>query len=126
MPRSMATVADASAGLPPTAAAAALAGLAAVLGQGIAAVWRPPQASQHAPSVRLRLGAPASVRLLDPRAAVAGETLEIANFMRGFGARLANAEKNTGAARFALHAFQRAFFPPELRCPLSVIDNAAT
>jgi hypothetical protein len=76
--------------------------------------------------VRLRLGAPASVRLLDPRAAVAGEPLEMANFMREFGARLANAEKNTGAARFAFNAFQRAFFPPELKCPLSVIGNVAT
>jgi len=50
----------------------------------------------------------------------------MANFMREFGARLANAEKHTGAARFAFNACQRAFFPPGLKCPLSVIGNAAT
>jgi hypothetical protein len=50
----------------------------------------------------------------------------MANFMREYGTRLYNAEKNTGAWRFAFNAFQRAFFPPEYRCPLAVLGGGVT
>ncbi len=43
--------------------------------------------------------------------------------MREYGTRLYNAEKNTGNARFAFNTFQRRFFPPEYRCPTSVIGG---
>ena len=71
----------------------------------------------------LRLRVPASVRLVSPLNAISSDPLEMANFVREWGSRLANAEKNTGEARFAFNAFQRAFFPPEFKCPLSVIGN---
>ena len=41
-----------------------------------------------------------------------------------YGTRLYNAEKNTGVPRFAFNAFQRMLFPPEFRCPPSVMGNA--
>ena len=72
----------------------------------------------------LRLRVPASVRLVSPLNAIASDPLEMANFIREWGSRLANAEKNTGAARFAFNAFQRAFFPVEYRCPISVMSSA--
>ena len=50
----------------------------------------------------------------------------MANFLREWGCRLYNAEKNTGSPRFAFNAFQRAFFPFELRAPLSVLGGAKT
>jgi hypothetical protein len=77
-------------------------------------------------SLPLILASPVSMRLMTPLTAVASDPLEMANFIREWGCRLANTEKNTGSARFAFNAFQRAFFPLEYKCPVSVIGNNQT
>ena len=58
------------------------------------------------------------------RAAVMDDILGCAGFLREYGTRLGNAEKNTGKFQFAFNAFQRAFFPLEFRAPLSVIGSS--
>jgi hypothetical protein len=58
------------------------------------------------------------------RAAVMDDILGCAGFLREYGTRLSNAEKNTGKFAFAFNAFQRAFFPLEFRAPLSVIGSS--
>jgi hypothetical protein len=49
----------------------------------------------------------------------------MAGFFREYGTRLANAAKNTGKFAYAINAFQRAFFPPELRAPTSTLGSSA-
>jgi hypothetical protein len=69
---------------------------------------------------------PLSLSLTDHTNTVVADPLGMANFMREYGTRLYNAEKNTGVARFAFNTFQRSFFPPEYRCPVSVIGGGET
>jgi hypothetical protein len=68
----------------------------------------------------------ASMRLTTPDLALCSDPLVMANFMREWGSRLANTQKNTGAARFAFNHFQRRFFPPEYQCPTSVMGSGET
>lgn len=71
-------------------------------------------------------GVPLTALIAQPDDAVCSDVLGMANFMREYGTRLSNAEKNTGTYKFAFNAFQRAFFPVEYRAPLSVIGGHAT
>ena len=82
------------------------------------------------PSVGAHMGittlGPLRLEVEDPENTVTSDHGGMANFLREYGTRLYNAEKNTGAALFAFNAFQRAFFPPEYRCPTSVIGGKFT
>ncbi|RYY34499.1 hypothetical protein EON62_03250 [archaeon] len=75
-------------------------------------------------SVPVRLVDRAVVATTASTTSAVQDILGLANFLREFGCRLDNAEKNTGAARFAFNVFQRAFFPYEYKCPLTVLGNA--
>jgi hypothetical protein len=61
--------------------------------------------------------------LPDPDEAVAADVVGMANFCREYGPRIANAEKNTGAAVYAFNALQRAFFPTHLQAPRTTIGG---
>lgn len=82
-------------------------------------------AASSLPSVTTIL-APLTARYPAPYDAVVSDVLGMANFLREYGTRLANAEKNTGSYTFAFNAFQRAFFPLEYRAPTSVIGGKMT
>ena len=79
-----------------------------------------------APRLALRMVGPTRTFLSVPDDAVCADGLLMANFMREWGSRLANAEKNTGSDCFAFNTFQRSFFPVEYRCPLSVLGHSET
>jgi hypothetical protein len=61
-----------------------------------------------------------------PDYTASGDVVGMANFMREYGTRLYNAEKNTGTARFAFNYLQRMLFPPEYQCPPSVAGGTQT
>jgi len=66
------------------------------------------------------------IQLQRPYDTVVSDIVGMANFLREYGTRLGNAEKNTGTYAFAFSAFQRAFFPAEYRAPTSVIGARIT
>jgi len=98
------------------------------------AVWAGPIVLPHPTSpspggdrsIRLSLASRFNVSLELAEEAVGADVVAMANFMREWGSRLANAEKNTGAARFAFNQLQLLFFPLEYRCPTSVLGAAET
>ena len=68
--------------------------------------------------------AAAPLFFLTPGEAIGADTLGMANFLREYGSRIYNAEKNTGAYAFAFNSFQRAFFPFEYRAPSTVLGQS--
>jgi hypothetical protein len=64
-----------------------------------------------------------AVALEDPRDAVAADVVGTANFLREYGSRIGNAEKNTGRQAYAFSSLQRAFFPPEYRAPFATLGG---
>jgi len=63
------------------------------------------------------------VDLPEPDEAVAADVVGMANFLREYGPRLANAEKNTGSYYYAFNALQRAFFPFQFQAPKTTIGG---
>ena len=53
------------------------------------------------------------------------EIMELANVMRGFGVRLANAHENMGERKFAFNALQRKCLPPCYRPPVDTLVSIA-
>ena len=68
----------------------------------------------------------APLTLTCPEDAVVADVVGMANFLREYGPRIYNAEKNTGHYAFAFNAFQRAFFPAEYRAPSATIGGKVT
>jgi hypothetical protein len=68
-------------------------------------------------------GVGVAVTLPDPDEAVAADVVGMANFLREYGPRISNAEKNTGSYYYAFNALQRAFFPSQFQAPRTTIGG---